>query len=347
MNKRFLISAALLSVAAYAGSSFLHSETPPPAKPASEILSVTVTAPREETVVERVGTTGTLVPREEIVVMAEVSNARILSLAAEVGDQVQKGQKLAVLDTESLLLQVAQMEAEYTKARDEFVRVDSIKESGAVSKSLRIEKKTALDTMTAKLQEAKLAVRRTVITAPASGTVYERRAVVGGLSSQGDPLFRIAGKGEIEADLRVPEGVAGRVSVGQAVRLSLPGLKAPLTGTVRLVAPRIDASDRSASVRVSVLTGQALMVGAFVHADIDLGEVTGLAVPTTAIQRDSEGAFMWTVKGDGGVARLAVTPLLERDGLTLVGDVSPDLRVVARAGGLVRAGDIVKTLEAR
>lgn len=345
MNKKLMISIVLLSVGAYAGTSFFHGEAKPVNERVNEVLSVTVMTPRKETVVKRIGVAGTLVPREEIVVAAEVSSTRILSLSAEVGDQVEKGEKLAVLDTESLRLQVVQMEAEYAKARDEFVRVETIKNSGAVSKSLVTEKKATLDAITAKLDEAKLGVSRTVVTAPAGGMVYERRAVVGGSATTGDALFRIARNGEIEADLRVPEGPASRVSPGLSVSLSIPGIKQPLTGKVRLVAPRIDASDRSASVRVSILANAPLMIGAFVHADVELGEVTGLAVPTTAIQRDTGGPFVWTVDAANMIARRAITPLIQSDGLTLVDDADPDLRVVARAGSLVHSGDVVKTVE--
>jgi HlyD family secretion protein len=345
MNKKLFIGVAVLGVVAYAGPPLLHGEVQPVTTVADEVLHVTVTAPREETVVDRIGTTGTLVPRGDTAVMAEVLNVRILSVSAEVGDQVHKGDPLAILDTESLGFQVVQMEAEYAKAREEFARVESIKNSGAVSKSLITEKKTALDAITAKLEDAKLAVRRTVITAPVSGIIYERRAVVGGLASAGDPLFRIAANGEIEADLRVPEGSASRVAPGRSVSLSIPGIQEPLAGRVRLVTPRIDASDRSASVRVSFIPRQPLMVGAFVHGDIDLGAVTGQALPTTAIQRDGGGLFVWTVDATGTVNRKPVTALLQRDGRTLVSDAAPNLRVVAKAGSLVRSGDVVQTVE--
>lgn len=348
MNRTFLLGSVLLGVAAYAGFSFSHDgPTPVHRTTTATTLSVTVTTPFETTVVERVAATGTLVPREDVAVMAEVANVRILSLPVEVGDRVRRGDTLAVLDTESLRLQVLQMEAEYAKARDEHARVNSIKDSGAVSKSIVTEKKSALDAAKAKLDEAKLAVRRAVVTAPEDGTVFERRATVGTVTAAGEPLFRIARNGVVEADLRVPEGSAGRVPPGGRVSLFLPGLDSPVAGTVRLVAPRIDAADRAASVRVSMPADRPLMVGAFVHGDVELGTVTALAVPSTAVQRDAAGAFVWTVDLNDRVDRRGVQPRLRQDGLTLVDGVDPGLRVVVRAGSLVRSGDRVKTIEAR
>ena len=347
MTRSFAITTMLLGAAAYAAASFLHGDARPAERPAHGALSVTVTRPGERTITERIGATGFLVPREEIAVMAAVSDVLVRSLEADVGDAVRKGETLAVLDAESLRLQVAQMEAEYAKARGDHDRVEAIKGSGAVSKSLVIEKKIARDVAMTRLEEARLAVRRAVVTAPEAGTVIERRAIVGGLASRGEALFRIAKDGAVEAELRVPEGQAGRVTPQRPVTLSVPGLESPLAGTVRLVSPRIDASDRSSAVRVSIAGPRPPMIGGFVHGEIALDAVTALAVPTAAVQRDAAGAFVWTVDDADTVVRRSIRPLAGEDGVTLVSGVTPDTRVVARAGSLVRSGDVVKTVEMR
>lgn len=348
MKRTIFLAAAALGAVAYAAISFSREEpAPEPAATPSGILNVTVTRPWEERVVEHLGVTGTLVPREEVTVVAEIANARIRHLSADIGDRIRKGDTLAVLDTESVRLQVAQMAAEYAKAQDEFARIDSIKDTGAVSLGLVSEKKNAMDAARARLEEARLAERRTIVTAPDAGIVFERQAKAGGLVNTSDPLFRIARKGEIEAELRVPEGAANRVSPMAAVTLSIAGLPEPLTGTVRLVSPRIDASDRALPVRVSIPDRPDLKIASFVHGDIALTMVTALAVPATAIQRDAAGPFVWTVEAEGRVARHPIILLAQKEEVALVTGVTPDLPVVVRAGSLVRAGDIVQPVEGR
>lgn len=348
MKRTIFLAAAALGALAYAAISFSREEPAPElAATPGGILTVTVTRPRQERVVEHLAVTGTLVPREEVAVVAEIANARIRHLSADIGDRVRKGDRLALLDTESVRLQVAQMAAEYAKARDEFARVDSIKDTGAVSLGLVTEKKSAMDAARARLEEARLAERRTIVTAPESGIVFERQAKAGGLVNSSDPLFRIARNGEIEAELRVPEGAANRVSPMAAVTLSIAGLPEPLTGTVRLVSPRIDASDRALPVRVSIPDRPDLKIASFVHGDIALTMVMALAVPATAIQRDAAGAFVWTVEAEGRIARHPVTVLAQKDELALVAGVTPELPVVTRAGSLVRSGDIVQLVEGR
>jgi HlyD family secretion protein len=210
-----------------------------------------------------------------------------------------------------------------------------------------MEKHSALAAMKARLEEARLAVRRAVVKAPESGVIFERRAMIGSLSTAGEPMFRIARNSEIEAELRVPEGDASRVTPSSTVRLSITGVASILSGTVRLVSPRIDASDRSAAIRVAIPGYHGVMVGGFVHGSIDLDTVTAPAIPSTAVQRDTDGAFVWIVDAAGHVARQTITILLQQDGLALVAGITPDLRVVARAGSLIHAGDFVKMTEAR
>lgn len=348
MKRTTFLAAAALGAVAYAAISFSREQpAPEPAATPGGILTVTVTRPWEQRVVEHLGVTGTLVPREEVTVVAEIANARIRHLSADIGDRVRKGDPLAVLDTESVRWQVAQMAADYARARDEFVRIDSIKHTGAVSLGLVTEKKNAMDAAKARLEEARLAERRTVVTAPEGGILFERQARAGGLVNSSDPLFRIARNGEIEAELRVPEGAASRVSPMASVTLSIAGLPEPLTGTVRLVSPRIDASDRALPVRVSIPDRPELKIASFVHGDIALTTLAGLAVPATAVQRDAAGPFVWTVGAEGRIARHPVTLLALKDELALVAGVTPDLPVVTRAGSLVRAGDSVQMVEGR
>jgi RND family efflux transporter MFP subunit len=84
-------------------------ETVPP--PAVSVVSVA-----SHDFVETVLVTGSLVPREEILVAPEVEGLRILELRVDEGDRVKKGDVLAVLDSETLEAQVAQNDASLARA---------------------------------------------------------------------------------------------------------------------------------------------------------------------------------------------------------------------------------------
>ena len=88
-------------------------------KPAAQkivVPVVNVAAARETDVVETVLVTGTLVPRDEILVGPEIEGLRIIELLVDEGELVEKGQVLARLSKETLVAQVAQSDAQLGRA---------------------------------------------------------------------------------------------------------------------------------------------------------------------------------------------------------------------------------------
>lgn len=85
---------------------------PPPAPPPA----VTVIKVGQADFTELVTVSGSLVPRDEILVAPEVEGFRVLELKVDEGDYVKKGDVLAVLVQESLDAQLAQNEASLARA---------------------------------------------------------------------------------------------------------------------------------------------------------------------------------------------------------------------------------------
>ena len=83
---------------------------------ASLAAAVSVEAVTSEKFADTLLVTGTLVPREEILVGPEIEGQRIIEVLADEGDKVKKGQVLARLVTDTLDAQVAQNDALQAKA---------------------------------------------------------------------------------------------------------------------------------------------------------------------------------------------------------------------------------------
>ncbi|MGE3247592.1 MAG: efflux RND transporter periplasmic adaptor subunit [Beijerinckiaceae bacterium] len=77
---------------------------------------VTVVAAAQRLVVETVTATGTLVPREEVLVGPEIEGLRIVEILADEGDKVEQGQVLVRLSRETLDAQIAQSDAALSRA---------------------------------------------------------------------------------------------------------------------------------------------------------------------------------------------------------------------------------------
>jgi HlyD family secretion protein len=269
----------------------------------------------------------------------------------------------------SALAAIAQAEAQVIEARaafDEAKRVwdrtDKLRasgnasqaasdqaEAGATSAAARVTmaeqglsaSRAQVAVIDAQIADVALRVGRTEIVAPVAGIVIERNAQVGAIASAaGQPMFVIMRDGLLELRADVAEADLLRLRPGQAAMLSAVGLAGPVSGTVRLVEPQVDAATRLGAVRISVDASDHLRSGLFAEAEIVIDRREGLAVPVTAVAYDGSGASVLKVDAEGRVARTAVETGIRDGGLVeIVAGLSEDEQIVARAGAFVRDGD--------
>ncbi len=354
----------------------------------------TLTAPPAVSVVkvgdadftETVAVSGSLVPREEILVAPEVEGFRVLDLKVDVGDRVKKGDVLAVLVQESLDAQLAQndaslaradaaiskaksaiaeAEAHVAEADASFDRAKPLKNSGYLSASTYDQREAAAKSSQAQLvaardglklaeaekaqveaQRRELQWRRanTQVTAPADGLVSRRTARIGGMaSSVAEPLFRIVLRGEVELDAEVIETELAKMSADQKAKINVAGI-GDVTGTVRLVSPEVDKTTRLGRVRIFLGDDPRLRIGSFARGTVDTATTHGLALPSSAVVFDAEGAFVQVVR-DGHVVRSNIKTGLISGGRVEVreGLAAGDM-VVAKAGTFLRDGDAVRPI---
>ncbi len=87
--------------------------------------AITVSKVTTENFVETAAVSGSLIPREEILVSPEVDGLRVLELLADEGDKVKKGQVLARLVAEQLNAQLAQNDASLARSNAAIAQAQS------------------------------------------------------------------------------------------------------------------------------------------------------------------------------------------------------------------------------
>lgn len=177
--------------------------------------AVTVVPAQRREIVERAVVTGTLVPRDEILVAPEVEGLRITELLVEEGDRVTKGQVLARLSQEMIVTQEASNVAAVARAEAAIVQAQS---QIVQAEAANVEAKQALERAQslAKTGNATAAVLEQRVSA-AQGAVGRLAAAKGGLqSAQADLATARAAGSEIalrraRTDIRAPEaGIVNR-----------------------------------------------------------------------------------------------------------------------------------------
>jgi HlyD family secretion protein len=166
-----LVTAALVSVPLGVSFSFAQ-ET---AAEVSKAPAVTVVMAEKREIIERLPVTGSVLPRQEVAVGADVSGLLVTELNVDIGDMVKEGDVLARLDTAALNTQLAQFDAQdaqnaaskaqtaaqivdaeigVRQAQESYDRAKSLAKSGVTTKASLDNARNALDSANAKLNTA-------------------------------------------------------------------------------------------------------------------------------------------------------------------------------------------------
>lgn len=326
---------------------------PAPA-PRTAALTVRAVAPQSVAWPVLVRADGEIAAWQEAVVGSGTGGLRILEVKAEIGDAVQAGQELALLDTAALRAQVAAQEAEVEQAEANLTtaaadarRAEELREGGTltaqqVTQYLSAERSARgrLAAARAQLEVQRLALARARIVAPDAGIVSARAAMIGQVAETGDQLFRIIRQGRLEWRAEVVAADLPRIAAGAAASVALPG-GATVAGTVRSVEPVLSTRTRTAVVAVDLPAGAA-RAGMFAAGEIAAGDPTpALAVPASAVVVRDGRSLVFVV--DGATAReRRVATGRRRDGLVEIADgLAASERIVESGGAFLADGDRV------
>ncbi len=313
------------------------------------LLTVSVVSPVPKTIAEHIHVSGFTLPHEEIIVTTELSGIRVQKVLGHVGETVKKGQVLATLDQESLVHQVNQLQQEYNRAFDEYERIEKIKHSGAISQQILAQKLSDSQAAKARLEDIKLKLSRTSITAPQDGLIYEKNTATGDLVNPNQPLFRLARDNAVEFEAKIPETSLANIKIGQKAKITFSAHQShsdqQTEGTVRFITPNIDNATRTGAIRIAFDTKlDSQIMGLYGQADIAIGEITGLSLPETALQQDASGYFIWTLNDKNIAERQTITLKLRTDGMIIVENINPQTKVIAKAGAFIKSGDQVNVV---
>ncbi len=186
-------------------------------------------------------------------------------------------------------------------------------------------------------REIELIIERSSLRAPSAGTIIERTARVGAMtSSSGSPLFRIARHGTVEFVSDVPDTHFIRLSEGMSAEFILAGRNRPLKGTLRLNAAQLNTKTRSGAVHIALDEQDNLTPGIFVRGVIDMETRTSVLLPGTAVRSASGSYSVYVVKNGIVEKRSVVTGSQQGNFVEVVRGVEAGEMIVLKAGGFLK-----------
>jgi HlyD family secretion protein len=329
-------------------------------------LSVTAITPQPAEWPQVLAANGNIAAWQEAVIGSEISGQRLTDVLANVGDQVKKGQVLARVDDDTIAAELAQSKAALAEAQamaaEAAANADRARQMGPqgaftkqqINQYLTTEKTAASRVVAAraKVQADELRMAHTRVVAPDDGVISARAATVGSLTQPGQELFRLIRGGRLEWRAEVTASELGRIRPGLAVHVVPPGAAAGarIEGTVRMVAPTVDAQTRNAIVYVDLPKGGApgapAAAGMFARGEFQLGAGSALTLPQTAVLLRDGFSYAHVIGPDGKVKQVKVTTgRRSGDRVEITGGLEAGVRVVASGGAFLADGDTVRVVE--
>ena len=241
---------------------------------------------------------GTVRPLTETRIEAQIS-AKVQKVLVRSGDRVEAGELLITLDDSQLNARLGQAtqglisaKAALELATSEHGRIKRLYERSASPKRDLDRTREALDQGRAavnraqkQVEEAKIALSYTRITAPESGQVVKRTIEPGDLAQPGKSLLIMQTGGALRLEAHVPEGYISRVRIGQPLEVSVPALGDPIEGKLQEIVPSADPQTRTFLVKVVLKVEPGLYTGMFGRLLIPVGESPVVLAPAKAVTR--------------------------------------------------------------
>jgi RND family efflux transporter MFP subunit len=357
------IAVALLVLAAWLMSRGAESSDALAPSAGNAPPTVSIIEPGRTTVTGVINATGSLAARHEIPVGVVGEGGRVVSVPVEVGDWVNKGQVLAVIDrsvqaqqTSGIAAQIQVAKANAELAQANLDRGLKLVDRGFISKA-QIDQLTATrDAATAQVNVAEASYRERLarnaqlnIVAPVGGLILKRDVKVGQVLSPGSqPPFTMAEGGQMELLAKVGEDDLAQTSVGAPAKVSPVGTDKVFIGQIWKKEPTIDPTDRQGTARIALPYDPAIHPGGFASAEINGATVVAPLLPESAIMSDEKGSYVYVVDKDNKVARRDVKAgTVTDEGTAVIGGLTGNERIVARAGGFLNPGDKVRPVIAK
>ncbi len=317
-------------------------------------LKVTLVHAQLAPISDDINTSGTIAPREEVLLGVELSGVRVNAVLVDVGERVKAGQVLLRLDDRTLQVELIQVRAQAKQAQASLTvaaanakRGAELRKRGLTSQSDTDQVNAALlnaqagvELANAALQASELRLSFATLKAPSDGIISSRSVQPGTVVAAGSELLRMIKNGALEWRAELSANDFLRVSVGDSVAVSTQGAK--VAGRIRAIDAGLQMQSRTGLVYADLPEDSQLRAGTFAQGRIQLGTRNGLVLPATAIVQRDGYAYVFTEK-DGVVSQKQVQlGATVANSVEVVSGLELATGVVAEGGGFLTDGDRVQ-----
>ncbi|MEQ8623584.1 MAG: efflux RND transporter periplasmic adaptor subunit [Vicingaceae bacterium] len=242
---------------------------------------------------------GSVETDQNIVVYAEIQGT-LIDFKVKMGDLVQKGQTVAIIDDGGMSAQLEQVKqrAELSKTTYEKRKRLWEKNVGSEIDYLQAETQFLADQEAVKQMERQVA--KATVRAPFTGQIDETIADEGQLVVPGQSaLFRIVNLKDMYIHADVPEKYLGKIEKGKKVLIDLPVLDTTVESKISNVSNYLNPNNRTFKIEIDVPNASGKIkpnLTARLQVNDYINE-NAILIPQSIISEDSEGSqYIYTTK---------------------------------------------------
>lgn len=254
--------------------------------------------------------TATILPFEEIN-MVPSTPGRIEQIFVEVGDRVNKGDDLFLMDRTQLYQQRVQLES---LAKD-LSRLDTLLKSGSARQQQYDQMKTQYDVLKTSVDFMEA---NTLLKAPFAGVITGKYFENGEMYSGGpsttsgrSSVVTIMQVNPLKVNVNISEQYFPLIKKGMKAKIIADVYKSEIfMGNIYRIAPTVTAATRSFIAEIEVPNrGDLLRPGMFVRVSLNLGEVETYVAPASAVMMQEGTNVRYVFVDEQGLAkRVEVLP---------------------------------------
>lgn len=324
-------------------------------------LTVSTVQPSNGSLALKLPANGNVAAWQEASIGAEASGLRLTQVLVNVGDSVKKGQLLATFAGDAVQADVAQAKAALMEAQANALdaaanaeRARTLQNTGALSTQQINQYLTAEKTAAARVQAAQATLsaqgvrtQNTQVRAPDNGVISARGATVGAVVGAGTELFRMIRGGRLEWRAEVTSNEIASIKPGAKAMVTAAS-GAQVEGTVRTVAPTIDAATRNALVYVDLPVNSGVKAGMFAKGEFALGSANALTLPQQALVLRDGFTYAMRVEPNSKVAQVKLeTGRRVGDSVEIKQGIKSGDKFVSSGAAFLADGDTVKVVDAK
>ena len=246
---------------------------------------------RFEQFIEAIGSIST---DQNIIVNPETGGI-IESILISEGDNVQKGQILARLKTESIRQSIEEVKINLELAKNLYKRRKNLWEQNIGSEVEYLQAKANMNSLEKKLDNLQAQLEMSVIKAPIEGVVDDLMQKQGEMAGPAIPFLRLVNLEKVYITTDISEKYLNTINPGDSVKVNFPVPDIEKKGTIFRTSAIIDPDSRTFEIRVNLGNeDKTLRPNLMGELKMRISEIPdALEVPSLLVKKDFKGEFIF------------------------------------------------------